>query len=156
MMRLEPVIISPGASLHARMPENISHVIGLVKNHLFFSFFFFLLSALDPVAGGRRHRGSLANVRSGEQEVASRMAHATLTCRNATSMLFVAALGTRRRPLSHQPPQKASSCACKRRPQRETGAVYKVKTSSSTNQRRCGICADVSCFGSTGDQAKKI
>ncbi|KAG7236202.1 hypothetical protein INR49_001320 [Caranx melampygus] len=97
------------------------------------------LNPIRPAKGSRVIGVSLVNGRSEEQEVALCMAHATLTCWNATSMLFAAALGTRRRPLSHQQHKKASLCACKRGPKREQYSAYE----SMAVQREVGRERDV-------------
>lgn len=68
-----------------------------------------------------------------EQEVALSVAHATLTFWNATSMLFAAALGTRRCPLSHKrAPRKhlyVHVSVDSREREREMSAVHTVKIS---------------------------
>ena len=62
------------ANLHTQMLENVLNLIRLVKSSVF---------QLSQVSISK------------DQEAASFMDHATLTCWNATSMLFAAALGRR-------------------------------------------------------------
>lgn len=99
---------------------------------------------------------SLVEGRSKEQEVALCMAHATLTCWNATSMLFAAALGTRRHPLSHQQPEKASLCACKRGPGREQCSTYGKDFIFHKSGRTVEFELMSATLSPQGDQAKEI
>lgn len=134
VMWLQLIIMWPRFHLHTQMLENILNLIRLVNSS------FFLQRRLVRV--------SHVNI-SKEQEVALSVAHATLTCWNATSMLFAAALGTANVPFLISGPQKASLCACKcgLKRERETSAVHTVKISIfHKSEKNCGVCADVSYF----------